>query len=551
MKRFFIVLMIMAVIATTAYFIYKNSENKEVISISDNIYLVIGDRFFIEDDPVFLDEGNIYIALDIIKENLDPNLFYDQEEEIIIFTDKDRVSRFIIGEKVGTTNYKEFFVNNPVKKIEEKIYIPDEILNVHYDLYINYFEETNAVVLDKVNSKYPLGEVIKEGGVIRINFDKKSPIVLQDLTVGTVVSVFEELKDWYRVRTVEGIIGYMDKEYLKVSLTMDIYQVEEDMDNRNKEMISLTWDYTHGKMLSADGIEPIHGINIVSPTWFSITDEEGNIFDKGNYEYVSKYKSLGYQIWPLIDNSFDPDITYKLLSSSSSRERLIKEILRMYEGYSVDGINLDFENVYLKDKDLLTQFVRELYPVFREKGMVVSMDVTPISTSENWSLSFDRRRLAETVDYIMLMAYDQHWATSPVAGSVAQYGWVEGAIKQVLEEVPNKNLVLTIPFYTRLWKIEEVNGEAKISSQALSMESANKFIEENNMELEWDGESGQYFGETIKEGVVYRIWLEDANSIELKSSLVNKYNLAGIASWRKGFETEEIWPAISNMIKLN
>ena len=230
---------------------------------------------------------------------------------------------------------------------------------------------------------------------------------------------------------------------------------------------------------------------------------------------------------------------------------LIKEILDIYSDYKVDGINLDFENVYLEDKDLLTQFVRELYPVFREGGMTVSMDITPISTSENWSLSFDRQRLSETVDYMILMAYDQHWANSPVAGSVAQYNWVEKAIKGVLEQVPNGKLVLAVPFYTRLWKVEEIDGKAKISSQALSMESANRFVKENNMELEWDEESGQYYGETSKDGVVYKIWLEDTNSIELKSSLVNKYNLAGIASWRKGFETEKIWPAISNMIKLN
>ncbi|MCF6462071.1 hypothetical protein C3E89_01580 [Clostridium sp. Cult1] len=553
-KRFLIILALLIIISISAYFIFKNSENNEVISISDNIYLVIDDIHYIEDSPVIFEDNNIYISFDIIKEKLDPNLYYDQEEGMVILTDKERVSRFIIGKNKGTTNHREVFINNPVKKIEEKVYIPDEILNIHYDIDINYFEDTDAVVVDKLDSIYPRGKVIMEGAVIRRSFDIKSPILLKNLPVETVLMVFEELKDWYRVRTIDGIIGYIDKKYIKIDLVTNIYQAKEktmDKAYKNKEMINLTWDYSHGKMLSVDGIKPIHGINIISPTWFSINDEEGNIFDKGNYEYVSKYKSLGHKIWPLIDNSFDPDITHKLLSSSRTRERLIKEIFNIYNNYKVDGINLDFENVYLEDKDLLTQFVRELYPVFREGGMTVSMDITPISTSENWSLSFDRQRLSETVDYMILMAYDQHWANSPVAGSVAQYNWVEKAIKGVLEQVPNGKLVLAVPFYTRLWKVEEIDGEAKISSQALSMESANRFIEENNMELEWDEESGQYYGEISKDGVVYKIWLEDTNSIELKSSLVNKYNLAGIASWRKGFETEKIWPAISNMIKLN
>lgn len=551
MKKFFVVLLVLVIAVAVGCFLYTYRTDEEVISISDELYLVIEDELYLEDRPVILDDNILYISLDIIKENIDHNLFYDQEEEMVIFTDKERVTRFVVGENKGSTNYKEFFVNSPIKKIEEKIYIPEEILYIHYDFNIDYFKDTNAVVLDKPNYKYPLGEVILEKGDIRVNFDKKSPIVLQNIPVGTMLSVFEELKDWYKVRTFDGIIGYMEKKYLKIHFTTDIYQIEKELPGINKERINLTWDYTHGKMLSADGIEPIHGVNIISPTWFSITDEYGNIFDKGNDEYVNKYKSLGYEIWPLIDNGFDPDITQKLLVNSKSREILIKEILNLYDNYNVDGINLDFENVYLKDKDLLTQFVRELYPVFKERGMAVSIDVTPISTSENWSLSFDRKRLAETVDYIMLMAYDQHWASSPIAGSVAQYNWVEQSIQEVLKEVPNDKLVLAVPFYTRLWKLEDVDSEAKTSSQALSMETANKFIKENNIKLEWDEESGQYYGETTKEGIAYKIWLEDANSIEMKSSLINKYNLAGVASWRKGFETEEIWPAISNMIKLN
>ena len=282
----------------------------------------------------------------------------------------------------------------------------------------------------------------------------------------------------------------------------------------------------------------------MSPTWFSITDADGTIYDKGNREYVRKYRELGYEIWPLIDNSFDPDLTYELLISSRKREGLIKRILDIYLDYGFQGINVDFENIHLKDKDLLTQFLRELYPVFKEEGLYVSMAVSPISTSENWSLSFDRERLKEATDYLMLMAYDQHWATSPVAGSVAQYSWVEASLKRVLEIIPNEQLILGVPYYTRLW-IEE---EGQLRSQALSMETANRFIQEYNIDLIWDDESKQYYGEVRKDNKFYRIWLENSQSLEYKASLVNKYDLAGIASWRKGFETEDIWTAIYRTI---
>lgn len=205
----------------------------------------------------------------------------------------------------------------------------------------------------------------------------------------------------------------------------------------------------------------------------------------------------------------------------------------------------------MNDRDLLTQFVRELYPVFKEKGMTVTMDVTPISVSENWSRCYDRRRLSETLDYIMLMAYDQHWASSPVAGSVAQYSWVEDSVRNVLEEVPNEKLILGVPFYTRLWTVKNTEEGDKVSSQVLSMDEAKKFIEGNNIELIWDDESGQYFGEVTKDGITYKIWMEDEESLQMKSSLINKYDLAGIASWRKGFEKEEVWPVLSNSIYFN
>ena len=552
MKKILITLLILAIVVSIYLNIQKPS--KEIISISDEIYLVIEDNIIKEDNPVIIEDDIIYISFDIIKEYLDPDLFYDLNEETIIFTDKEKVRRFKIDEKKATVNHKEFNINNPIKKIGEKVYIPEEVLINNYDIDINYMEETKAVILDKNHLNYVQGEVIMEGADIRINFDKKSPIILKDVPAETPVIVFEELDNWYKVRTYDGIIGYIEKKYLKINLVNDIYKVELDSmekENRNGEKINMTWDYTNRKVASVDNIDPVYGINIVSPTWFSISDNRGNILDKGNFEYVEKYRSLGYEVWPLIDNGFDPDLTYELLSSSKSREEIIERIVQIYDKYKVDGINIDFENVYLKDKDLLTQFVRELYPIFREKGMMVSIDITPISTSENWSLSLDRKRLSQAVDYVMLMAYDQHWASSPVAGSVAQYSWVEESLIKVLEEVPNYKLVLGIPFYTRLWKLEQTDAGEQVSSQALSMETANDFIKENNIELEWDEESGQYHGETIKEGITYKIWIENAKSLKLKSSLVNKYDLAGIASWRKGFETEEVWPAISNMIKLN
>lgn len=549
-----VTVLIVLSIAAIGYFIYINGEeaSEEVVSISDDIYLVYKDEYF-TDESIFIMEGDIiYLSINFLKDYIDPNIFYDQKENMVIITDMEKVLRYTVGENKATINHREFLLDLPMKGINGQIYVPEDIVSSIYGIDINYWEDTNAITIDRLNSSYVIGQVIMEGGHIRTGFDIKSPIVLKDLPVETSLFVFEEYKDWFKVRTVDGIIGFMEKEYIKIDLATNIYSTENKLpiDERKTEKINLTWDYTYRKMENFEEARAIYGVNVLSPTWFEIIDENGNIYDKGNMNYVKEYKNLGYEIWPLINNNFDPDLTSRLLSSSITREQLIKKILLLYDEYGADGINVDFENVYLKDRDLLTQFVRELYPVFKERGMTVSIDVTPISTSENWSMCYDRKRLSEAVDYIILMAYDQHWASSPVAGSVAQYSWVEESLKKVLEEVPREKLVLGMPFYTRLWTVEETEDGEKVSSTALSMENAQKFIDENLIGLEWDEESGQYYGEVKKDGKDYKIWVEDNESLRLKASLVNKYDLAGIATWRRGFEMEDIWPVLSQTINL-
>lgn len=540
MRVFIAIVIIIGILGGGFYYTQFMKPNNEVISISDDLYLIIEDKAIEEGNPVIFQDEILYFSYDVIKEYIDENLFYDEEEQVIIFTYKDKVKRYKIDDKKATVNSKEFFINNPIIRIDDKIYIPLDLFATEYELNIDYFYNTNAVVLDYQNIYYLSGEVILEGGSIRTDLDRKSPILVESLNIGSILNIYGEYEKWYKVRTLDGIPGFIEKKYLKLNHTKDIYKVElKDREEKKNNLakINLTWDYTYSKVKNTDNITEIPGVNVISPTWFSLTDEEGTILDKGNIEYVKKYNELGYEIWPLINNNFDPDLTHELLKNSYKREKIVNDILKTYLDYGFQGINIDFENVHLKDRDLLTQFVRELYPIFRENGLIVSMDITAISTSENWSLSFDRKRLQNTVDYLMLMAYDQHWASSPIAGSVAQYSWVEESLIRIFEEIPKEKLVLGVPFYTRLWTIED----GKVSSKALSMDIANKFIKENNISLIWDEASGQYYGETEKEGKTYKIWMEDSKSLEYKTSLIHKYDLAGIASWRKGYETPDVW----------
>lgn len=539
-------LLVAALIGGGIYLV-KYKPNEEVIAFSHENYLIIEDVLIEDGEPVILMDDDIYFSYEVLKTYIDEDIFYDEAEKMLILTNERYVKRFIVDENEASINSRPFLIDNPIRIIDDKLYVPLDLFKDDYEISVAYYPETMAVVVDYRDRYYLDGEVILEGASIRADLDIKAPKLLSNMEIATKVYVYGEYENWYKVRTLDGIPGFMEKKYLMLNHTKDKYKTElidRPTEKEDRPLINLTWDYTYRKLTNTGNIGPIEGVNVLSPTWFSITDADGTIYDKGNREYVRKYRELGYEIWPLIDNSFDPDLTYELLISSRKREGLIKRILDIYLDYGFQGINIDFENIHLKDKDLLTQFLRELYPVFKEEGLYVSMAVSPISTSENWSLSFDRERLKEATDYLMLMAYDQHWATSPVAGSVAQYSWVEASLKRVLEIIPNEQLILGVPYYTRLW-IEE---EGQLRSQALSMETANRFIQEYNIDLIWDDESKQYYGEVRKDNKFYRIWLENSQSLEYKASLVNKYDLAGIASWRKGFETEDIWTAIYRTI---
>jgi spore germination protein YaaH len=292
-------------------------------------------------------------------------------------------------------------------------------------------------------------------------------------------------------------------------------------------------------------------LNVISPTWFTLANEKGDMEDRGSLSYSNWAHKNGYKVWALVDNKFESEMTNKLLNNAAARTRFIEALISNAKKYRIDGLNIDFENMYIKDKNAFTQFVKELHQKTKVKGLVLSVDVSVIALYSNWSESFDRAALSKVVDYVALMAYDQHWGGSPVSGSVAQLSWVEQNLKKVLREVPKEKLLLGVPFYTRLWKEEPVSGSTNtlVTSKAISMEVAEQTIAENNAIKTWDAVSGQYYATYKKGNATYKIWLEEERSIKLKAELVNKYKLAGIASWKYGLEKAEIWSTIAKTIK--
>lgn len=292
--------------------------------------------------------------------------------------------------------------------------------------------------------------------------------------------------------------------------------------------------------------EKLPGIDVLSPSWFIIENAQGKIKTRhGSVKYVRQAHNKGYQVWALITNNFDPQMTSKLLDSPLARKRVIAQMEQLAKDYELDGFNLDFENINPADKDKLTDFVEEISKALKPQGLIISIDVTIPSNSGYWSKCYDRKAIAEVVDYMMLMAYDEHGAGSEVSGSVASLPWVEDGIQKTLQEgVPEAKLILGMPLYMRLW--QETKG--KVKAKTLSMAQADKVIQEKGLVPVWLSKEGQYYFEYQEKNTHYRVWQENRRSLALKASLVNRYNLAGGAYWRSTLETEDVWPALSETL---
>lgn len=322
-------------------------------------------------------------------------------------------------------------------------------------------------------------------------------------------------------------------------------QVRKKTDFSGK--INLVWDH-----ITADSpsVAPeVKGLNVISPTWFSVASADGYVINKADRNYVRTAHEKGYKVWALVNNSFDKDLTRNMLTNAKARENVIKQLAVYASLYDLDGINIDFENMYDEDKDTFTQFVKELTTALKEQNITISIDTTVPAPTPFWSMCYDRGKLASIVDYVMVMTYDEHWRTSPVSGSVASIGWVEKGISATLQSVPKEKLLMGIPFYTRLWEESFEEGRLKVRSQALSMEQSERIIAANQATPVWLADKGQYYAEYQADGSRYRIWLEDEKSIALKAALVHKFDLAGTAAWRRGFEKPQIWNVLGTALK--
>ncbi|MBQ0000527.1 MAG: glycosyl hydrolase family 18 [Clostridiales bacterium] len=475
---------------------------------------------------------DVYLPVDVVNTYLNQRFYWDGEGEQILYATPSELLRTPAGE-VGTEvvmkDGQAYLNLSYIKKytdIDTYVYESPARVAVQYD-----FENRNMVrVTSNTKLRY-------RGGI-------KSE-VLTDVASGQYLYLLEELEEWNQVATADGYVGYVEKKKLaapEIITTGRDFYTEPYQYLKVDGKVNLAWhqvtNYDANDYLY-DYVANVSGLNVISPTWFTMTDNYGNIKSIASSSYVEEAHSMGMQVWGLIDNFSSEMSTTVVLSSTSSRENLIRNLMDAALEVGLDGINIDFE--YLKEEvgPHFLQFLRELSIECHKHGMILSVD-NPVP--EDFTSHYDRAEQGRVVDYIIIMGYDEHYVGSETAGSVASLPWVEKGVVDTLEEVPAERVINGMPFYTRLWK----TNSGIVTSEAIGMDQAKDNVERNHAEVYWNTEVCQNYGSYELEDGFYQIWLEDGDSIAAKVQLVPKYGLAGVAAWKLGFENSSIWSVIQN-----
>ena len=522
------------------YIILDNNETTNLVINNKNVTVDLRNDILIENDIIYLSEADI-------SNFFDKYMYLDEETNKIITTYGNKIAEIGFDENIININGTDKEISAHAKEKDGEIYLPISEMSDVYDIEIQNIPETKVITMDSLDREQRRANVTKNTAVkSSSNFISRT---VDRIDKGEAVIVISVDGNYARIRTSDGKIGIIKSNILENEVVAREKRVEEkQIDGK----INLVWDYFSEYVTAPDRSgTTIDGINVVSPAFFYI-DEEGdlqeNIGEDGE-NYINWAHNNGYKIWPMVSNAYAAreslDVTSNIMNSYENRKKLIEEIVEKCEQYNLDGINIDFENMYAEDVDMYSRFIIELTPRLKEKGKVLSVDVTAPDGADTWSMCFDRHVIGDVADYIIFMAYDQNGTSSTKPGTTAGYNWVNLNLVKFLqtEEIEEEKLILAVPFYTRIWTTN-TSGEI-VGRNTVSMKDIESVIPEG-VEKTWDDELKQNYVEYMDGNNKKEIWIEDIDSLKAKISLIKENNLAGVAAWEKDMETEEVWDMFKN-----
>ena len=520
----------------------------EYFNLTDENSVALIQNGELQEEQAVLIGGEPYAAYTYVESQLNSCFYWDEETKEILLTTSDGVQTLLPGDAaVAKTPGGQPAVQ---QESDGTVYISLDVVKEYTDLDYAYYSDPNRVVIrnewdgvEQATVQSDTAQVRQKGGI--------KSLILADVQKGDTLLYLENLDNWCKVMTADGYTGYIQTEDISEPEAIEARTAKKDSYERitRDHKINLVWHQstsTESNDAMAEMTAEMTGVNVISPTWFSVTDETGTISSLASADYVKLAHDAGREVWGLIDNFNEAFDETTDLAYASVRSRIIEQLLAEAASCGMDGINVDFENLKEAGIPHYLQFLRELTSAAHEQNLVVSVD-TPVPQA--YTMYYQRGEQARFVDYMIVMAYDEHFAGSEEAGSVSSLPFVQQAVEEMTRVMPADQVICGIPFYTRVWT--EKFGQSAITSEVLGMDGAKNYAKENQMTETWDASLGQNVATAETSDARYTIWMEDEQSMEEKLKVIQSADLAGVAEWKLGFERADVWSLISEYIETN
>lgn len=517
------------------------------VSESDRSAIILQDEM-VEEQALIRDDV-CYFDLATVHKYMNEVFYADMTEKLLLYANPTEVIRTTFGETSYTTTEGTQDAGYVISFVEgDTVYVAADYVklftNYSYDCYDRHVQ---------VYTEWGTRQVaqLKKDTAVRLRGGVKSPILTQ-AAKGDTLEILEQMETWSKVKTADSVIGYVENKRLgditeETETPVTDYQEPEYTALTSDSKICLGWHSIGG----AGGNDTLYsmvsgtkGMNVIAPTWFSLTDENGSIRNFGTANYVTTAHNMGLQVWGVVDNfnyaneTGTAISTLNMLSSTTSRQNFVRNVTDAAVSLGLDGINVDFEQLSSDCGPHYVEFIRELSIQCRNMGLVLSIaNYVPFNFNDYYRLDIQ----GQVADYVIIMGYDEHWHGSKDPGSVASISYVSGGLDRTLQEVPANKVVNALPFYTILWKTEGTD----VTDEYITMNNEADFMSRAGVTAEWDEETCQNYAEWTSGNATYQIWLEDAESIAVKLNMMATKNIGGVAVWRLGYGTQAAWELIN------
>lgn len=309
-------------------------------------------------------------------------------------------------------------------------------------------------------------------------------------------------------------------------------------------------------------------VSIVAPEPF-LVDAGGVVYGEIEPRLLDLARENSLKIMPQIKNIdrsiglFSQSAAHHILNDKTTRERVVQSMVHLCKKYGLWGMQVDFEDIHVNDRDALTAFYREAAGALHAEGFAISIAAVHRAEEsagpntytkwmmENWRGGYDLKALGEIGDFVKIMSYGQHTRrTTP--GPSQGLPWLEQVVQYFLEYVPPEKLSLGLTMggylYSTVADTARYYLNGRSWSRGISVGEAKSLLNQyQGGELVWDDKQKVQFGYFERGGLYEWIFIDnDLRSLEAKLDLVRKYKLRGINSWFNGGEAEGAWDRIGS-----